>query len=207
MLIHHRATEGEENMRKTHLSSNGGGGKGDQGFPASGSAKGALGFTVIEVLVVIVIIAILMSMAIPGFARWLPNYRLKGAARDLYSNLQLAKSGAIRDRANWAVEFIGGNTYRVVASYGSDNVEYKSVDLPDYGSGVSFGNGNSTSPAVAGAVTADSANPIIFNSRGITTDEASVFAYLTNDRNTAYAVGTLVSGSVFLRKWNGSGWE
>jgi len=41
---------------------------------------------------------------------------LKGAVRELYSNLQLAKSGAIRDRSEWAVKFdAGGNSYQVVS--------------------------------------------------------------------------------------------
>ncbi|MGE5838513.1 MAG: Tfp pilus assembly protein FimT/FimU, partial [Deltaproteobacteria bacterium] len=45
------------------------------------------GFTTIELAVSIVIICILLGLAIPGFSRWIPNYRLRGAARDVYSNL------------------------------------------------------------------------------------------------------------------------
>jgi len=161
------------------------------------------GFTLIELMITIIILSVLLGLAIPGFSRWLPNYRLRGAARDLYSNLQLAKSGTIKDRANWAVEFPGGNIYRLV----SGGVVHKTVSLPDYGSGVSFGPGSSTPPAVANAVTADSANPIVFNSRGFTTNNAPVFAYMTNNRNTSYAVGTLVSGAVVLKKWNGTAWQ
>ncbi|MBW1668898.1 MAG: prepilin-type N-terminal cleavage/methylation domain-containing protein, partial [Deltaproteobacteria bacterium] len=44
------------------------------------------GFTLLELLVTIVIFGIIASIAIPGFSRWLPNYRLKGVARDIYSN-------------------------------------------------------------------------------------------------------------------------
>ena len=189
-------------MRRTQDLPASGSAKGASGLPANGGARGALGFTMIEVMVVMVILAILSSIAIPGFSRWLPNYRLKGAARDFYSNLQLAKSGAIRDRADWAVE-LSGNTY-IVTRDGS-GTPFKTVNLTDYGSNVSFGAGSSTPSA--GAVTADSENPVVFNSRGFTTNEDPILAYLTNSRNTSYAVGTLVSGAVVLRKWNGSGWE
>jgi type IV fimbrial biogenesis protein FimT len=189
-----------ENMTRTHLSS------------ISGGAKGNKGFTMIEVLIVIVILAILMTIAIPGFSRWLPNYRLKGAARDLYSNLQLAKASAIKERAEWAVVFNAGS-YQIVSGganrvydAGGDDAEHKSVSLPDYGSNVAFGAGSATAAVGGGTITALPPNPIVFNSRGFTTNEATVFAYLTNSRNSSYAVGTLVSGAVVLRKWNGSAW-
>ncbi|MGD9076356.1 MAG: prepilin-type N-terminal cleavage/methylation domain-containing protein, partial [Desulfobacteraceae bacterium] len=54
------------------------------------------GFSLIELLVIIVIIAILAAIAIPAFSAWLPNYRLRQAARDVYSNLQRAKVNAIK---------------------------------------------------------------------------------------------------------------
>ncbi|MBN2032300.1 MAG: GspH/FimT family pseudopilin [Deltaproteobacteria bacterium] len=179
-----------------------------QGSPVSG-------FTMIEVLVVIIILAILSSLAIPGFSSWLPNYRLKGAVRDLYSNLQLAKSGAIKERGEWAIVFDAGtNSYQIVSggadrvySNGGDDVEYKTVTLPDYGSEVSFGAGSATAPVGEGSITPIPSKPIIFNSRGITTDEEQIFAYITNSRNTSYAVGAWASGSVILRKWNGSDWQ
>jgi len=162
----------------------------------------------IEVLIVIVILSILLSIAIPGYSRWLPNYRLKGAARDFYSSLQIAKSGAIRDRVDWAVDFPGGNVYRVVARYGSDDeAVFKIVNLPDYGSNVSFGAGSATEDLNGNSITAVPESPIIFNSRGFTTDETAVFVYLTNRMNTSFAAGTLISGAVVLRKWNASGWE
>ena len=46
------------------------------------------GFTLIELMVTIIILSVLLGLAIPGFSSWLPKYRLRGAARDIYSNLQ-----------------------------------------------------------------------------------------------------------------------
>jgi prepilin-type N-terminal cleavage/methylation domain-containing protein len=168
--------------------------------------RGDQGFTLIEVLVTIAILGILSGLAIPGFSGWLPGYRLKGAARDLYSNLQLAKMGAVKERADWAVVF-AGSSYQVVSGYGSSNQVQKTVTLSDYGSGVSFGAGGSSPPAVSGEVTANSSNPVVFNSRGFTTGTSPVTAYLKNSKNTCYAVGTWASGAVVLRKWSGSVWK
>jgi len=49
------------------------------------------GFTLIELLITFVILGIATAIAIPGFARWLPGYRLKSASSELYANMQFAK--------------------------------------------------------------------------------------------------------------------
>jgi type IV fimbrial biogenesis protein FimT len=55
----------------------------------------SIGFTLIELLVVIGMMAALALIAIPAFSAWMPEYRLKQAARELYSNIQRAKMGAV----------------------------------------------------------------------------------------------------------------
>jgi len=57
------------------------------------------GFTLIELVVVIAVLGILTAVGVPNFLSWLPKYRLKTAARDLYSNMQLAKLSAIKNNA------------------------------------------------------------------------------------------------------------
>ena len=177
------------------------------------------GFTKLELLVVMSILAISTSLAVPGFMSWLPNSRLKGAVRDLYSNLQLAKSWAIRDRGEWAVKFdAGGNSYQVVSggpdgiySTTGDNVVLKTVSLPAYGSGLSYGRGSATRKVGQNEAIGDSVSfpgdRVVFNSRGMTTGTLGGYAYLQNNRNACFAVGTWSSGIVVLRKWNGSAWE
>ena len=169
------------------------------------------GFTMIEVVVVMALIAIAAAMAIPTFTVWLPNYRLRAATNDLYANVQLAKSGAVRDHGEWAVQFdTVNNSYGLLSNYGEvDQAIVKTVDLSNYGSGVAFGHGNATDDVPAGA------NPIgddvtygsdvaVFNMRGTC---SAGYVYLENSRNNTFAVGSLSSGAVRMRRWSGSAWE
>jgi type IV fimbrial biogenesis protein FimT len=179
-----------------------------------------------ELCVAIAIFAILASMAIPGTSRWLPNYRIKSAARDVYSNLQLARLEAIRNNRDHAVVFnIGGGTYSIVSSgadgdYGTadDPAPVKTVALSHYGSGTAFGTGNAGGPidAVRGfddSVTfqdaADGVNIVVFNARGMINPQTNTAGevYISNQRNQCFAVGAGQSGVVTLRQWTGGGWN
>lgn len=67
--------------------------------------KNSKGFTLLEVLIVIALIGILSAIAIPNYISWLPNYRLKGAARDLYSAAMKARGEAVKRNTNCALTF------------------------------------------------------------------------------------------------------
>jgi len=67
--------------------------------------KRSNGFSFIELLVTIVILGIVALIAIPGFSRWLPNYRLRAATRDVFSNFQHARLTAIKRHRTCAVTF------------------------------------------------------------------------------------------------------
>jgi len=144
------------------------------------------GFTVTELIVVIALLALLTAVGVPNFLGWLPKYRLRCAARDLYSNLQLAKMTAIKTNVNCNVGYQKNPDRYAIPLLN------KTVTLSDYKSGIQFQGPDSQTFAVAS---------ITFNPRG--TSNAG-YAYLTNSGKTAYyRVGPLTSGVIKLQKWNG----
>lgn len=151
------------------------------------------GFTLIELIVTIVIFAIVAAIAIPGLSSWLPSYHLKAAARDVFSNMQLAKLEAIKRN----------NICRVTTD--TDNDSYtieclgRTVSLDEYKSSVKFEGPN------AGDTTDDS---FTFNFRGMTTEGVDQYVYLTNARKSAYyRITVTFTGIITLEKRNGSSWE
>ncbi len=185
-------------------------------LPAKGN--GESGFTVMELMVVIAIIGIMVAIAIPSFSTWLPNYRLRNAARDLYTNMQKAKIGAIKSNSNWAIVFDFANKrYRICSDDGGDGdwtdedeTEESIVHLPvKYEGNVDYGHGNATGPigGTWGGNDISYNSPVdvaVFNPRG--TCNAG-YVYIENGKNTTYGIGTRSSGVILLRKWTGSAWE
>ncbi|RLB06738.1 MAG: prepilin-type cleavage/methylation domain-containing protein [Deltaproteobacteria bacterium] len=183
------------------------------------------GFTLIELVIVMGIVAVIATFAYPNFKNWLPNYRLKAAARDLYSKMQLIRLKAVKENKSWAVVFdVNNNKYHLCSEAGADGLwstliddkVVETVDLTTYKSGVSFGHGNATTNATTSggifpmdnvSFTNGSSDPnvAVFTSKGLCV--GSGYCYLSNSANTAYAVGAQTSGVIVLKKWTGSKWE
>ena len=187
--------------------------------------KNQSGLTLIEVIIVIALLVILAAFAYPNFKNWLPNYRLKAASRDLYSNMQQVRMKAVKENKSWAVVFdVNNNKYYLCSGSGADgkwstiadNTVTEVVDLTSYKSGVSFGHGNATTNATdsGGTFPPDNVsfsngtsdpNAAVFTSKGLCV--GSGYCYIQNANNATYAIGAYTSGVIVLKKWNGTGWE
>lgn len=91
------------------------------------------GLTLIELMVAIAILAILATVAAPSFTRYFAAQRVKGAAEEIYADLQFARMESVQRNAPVQVTFASGG-YTIV----SNGVTLKQASLHQ-GSTISFG--------------------------------------------------------------------
>ena len=67
-------------------------------------------------LIVVAIIAIMAAIALPNIGQYIRNYRIKGAAQSVASQLQTARGKAISTNTNTGVSFfvVDVDSYRFV---------------------------------------------------------------------------------------------
>jgi len=69
------------------------------------------GFTLLELMVIVVVIGTLATIAIMSLSGVTAGYRFKGAAREIYSDMQVARLGAIKGGTEWALCFSADGTF------------------------------------------------------------------------------------------------
>lgn len=78
------------------------------------------GFTLSETIMALAVVAVLTAVAVPNYLKWMPDIRLRDAAGDIRSDLQLARQKAIRENGNLAVLFnIEENRYTIFVDNGA----------------------------------------------------------------------------------------
>lgn len=61
--------------------------------------------TLVELIIVMAIIAIGATFVVPAIGSWIPNYRLKGATREIISILRVAQMKAVSTNMEYRVKF------------------------------------------------------------------------------------------------------
>jgi prepilin-type N-terminal cleavage/methylation domain-containing protein len=152
--------------------------------------KGRSGFTLIELLMGMVILGIIAGIAIPTFAVWLPGYHLKNAARDVYSNFQLARLEAVKRNADCIV------TINVAVSTYKNELSGKTVSVGDYGKGITLLDDPPGTSSTA----------ITFTPKGMASflpipADGSGKVFVTNSDNTVtYTIRVTPTGVITLKK-------
>ncbi len=186
------------------------------------------GITLVELLAVISVLGILAAISVPAFFNWLPDYRLRTAARDLYSNFQTAKLEAIRTNTTWAVVFDesaspgkyficsekgANNSWDGPPEMGGDDVKKKQVNFSTYKGNIDFGYGNAFKN-IPGKFFSGKEDNIsftkgvaLFGPRGLSRKLG--YVYLSNKKGTSYGIGSpTIAGVIVLKKLNGTEkWE
>lgn len=164
------------------------------------------GFTLIEVIIVLAVVGIMAAIAVPNFYKWLPGMKLKGASRDLYSNMQKARMQAVKENRDISIRFNTATTpgfyYFDMDDDGSYTAGEFRQNLASYKYGIDFF--SDSAPTNWNNDPCTMASVITFSKTG-TANSGTV--YLENEKKTIiYAVTSHVYGAVKIRKYNGSSW-
>ena len=72
------------------------------------------GFTMVELMVTVSIVIILAAVGVGTFYNSLPRYRLNAAARDLVSNMRMARQMAATQNSANSIQFLSTTSYSIL---------------------------------------------------------------------------------------------
>jgi prepilin-type N-terminal cleavage/methylation domain-containing protein len=108
--------------------------KNDESFPRSRQS----GFSLVELLVVVAVIAIIAAVGLPNLAGYIRNYKIRGAAKSVASEIQTARSKAIMTNTNAGVYFVvvDADSYRYILA--DNDAGAQRGPLQDLPTGIQF---------------------------------------------------------------------
>lgn len=180
------------------------------------------GFTLIELMITLSIVAIMMGIGAPALFSALPGIRVSGAARQILSDLRLARTTAVEKGTPVVVKFHVGatGTYILALDDGDDDYDasnpddelLKEVPLADSYTNIEFSSASPDAPtSPADGVDLDSgiANAITFNPNGSASEEGEIYirpAGKTDSTNRRIAI-VPSTGNARIESWDGAGWN
>jgi general secretion pathway protein H len=138
------------------------------------------GFTLIELLAAIGVAGILMGIAIPRFYALLPGIRVASAARQVATDLQLARMRAISQRAPQGLTINSPTTYSFTIGPDTRNL-------------------NLLYPGTTVALALGNPNPIVFNTVGANNAGVLITITLSNNGVTPKTVTVNPAGKIFTQ--------
>lgn len=137
------------------------------------------------------IFSILAALAVPSYIHWLPEKRLKMAARDIKSNMELVKMRAIRENEDAVITFdVNNDTYTAYVDADGDRTQdageptILSRDLP---ADIDMYNTSLVS------------HETFFDSRGLPSG-GSGYVYMVNTRTEYRRVDLSLAGLIKIQK-------
>ena len=178
------------------------------------------GFTIIELIVVVAIIGITAAIAIPNIISWIPTMRVNSAARDMVSEMQLARMKAVSERNNYVITFdTTTNQYSIYDDGDNDGAEaselVKTVDVDTDYSGIQFGyvagETETSGDPISNSVTfTGTPRRVAFKPNGTANKVGSVYLIPTEDiagsrRDRQRAITVIQTGRIKLWKYDAGG--
>lgn len=150
------------------------------------------GFTLLETLIVVAIIGITAAIATPSIISMLRNIRVSGAAKNLMSEMMLAKFRAISENKKYIITFnTNNNSYSIYGDTNGDGIAdtgelYKTVnistDYPDVQYGYVSGTTGTGGTVITSSITFSGTPPsVTFNTDGTANKNGSIYMILSQD--------------------------